>query len=205
MSLESHSILPRNNRTPNRLLVMLHGWGANFNDLMGLVNLLDLPEYQFLFPNAPFPHFQIPGGRAWYALETEERQGLLESQQLLLAWLRSLPEQTQIPLARTVLFGFSQGGAMTLDVGFELPFAGLCSFSGYLHIPPPTPKTFPPTLIVHGNLDPVVSVKAARMAKESLTQQGVRVEYLELPMAHEINHSAVAALQQFISNLKFSV
>ena len=76
MSLESQSILPRNGQKPNRLLVMLHGWGANFNDLTGLVDLLDLPDYQFLFPNAPFPHFQIPGGRAWYALETEEREGL---------------------------------------------------------------------------------------------------------------------------------
>ncbi|MGK7924103.1 MAG: alpha/beta hydrolase [Spirulina sp.] len=202
MSLESHSLLPRNGQTPNRLLVMLHGWGANFNDLTGLVDLLDLPEYQFLFPNAPFPHFQIPWGRAWYALETEGHKGLTESRKLLLDWLRSLPEETGIPLSHTVLFGFSQGGAMTLDVGFEFPFAGLCSFSGYLHAPPKAEKTSPPTLIVHGDRDPVVPVEAAREVKEILTEQGVPIEYRELAMAHEINYPALTALQKFVASLK---
>jgi phospholipase/carboxylesterase len=202
MSLESRSILPDNGQTPSQLLVMLHGWGANFNDLMGLVNVLDLPEYQFLFPNAPFPHFQIPGGRAWYALETEAREGLAESRQLLLDWLRSLPEQTQIPLNRTVLFGFSQGGAMVLDVGFELPFAGLCSFSGYLHALPTIEGISTPTLIVHGELDPVVPVRAAREAKEALTKKGIPIEYQELAMAHEINYPALAALRKFILALR---
>ncbi|MEA5471661.1 alpha/beta hydrolase [Spirulina sp. 06S082] len=201
MSLESQSILPRNGQKPNRLLVMLHGWGANFNDLTGLVDLLDLPDYQFLFPNAPFPHFQIPGGRAWYALEREEREGLTESRQLLLEWLRSLPEETGIPFDRTVLFGFSQGAAMTLDVGFELPFAGLCSFSGYLHAPPQGKKTSPPTLIVHGDRDPVVPVQAAREVKEILSKQGVTIEYCEFAMAHEIDYPALVTLKKFLKNL----
>ncbi|MBP0020956.1 MAG: dienelactone hydrolase family protein [Cyanobacteria bacterium SBLK] len=198
MSLESRSIPPRNDQTPTRLLVMLHGWGANSDDLAGLVNLLDLPEYQFIFPNAPFPHFQIPWGRAWYALESEKREGLTESRELLLTWLRSLPEQTQIPLDRTVLFGFSQGGAMTLDVGFELPFSGLCSFSGYFHAIPQADTTSPPTLIVHGEFDPVVPIQAARDVKKTLTARGVSIQYREFPMAHEINDSALSALQEFI-------
>lgn len=202
MSLESRSILPCNGKTPTRLLVMLHGWGANSDDLTGLVNLLDLPEYQFLFPNAPFPHFQIPGGRSWYALETEKREGLTESRELLRAWLRSLPEQTQIPLERTVLFGFSQGGAMTLDVGFELPFVGLCSFSGYFHALPKIEQISPPTLIVHGERDPVVPVQAARQVKEALTKYGVPIEYREFAMAHEINSPALLVLQEFIATLK---
>ena len=78
----------------------------------------------------------MPGGKAWYALENKEFTGLAESRKLLFNWLNSLEASTGVPLNRIVLAGFSQGGAMTLDVGLTLPLAALCSFSGYLHYQP---------------------------------------------------------------------
>ncbi|MEO1132608.1 MAG: hypothetical protein AAFX40_07875, partial [Cyanobacteria bacterium J06639_1] len=96
-------------------IVLMHGWGANAFDLMPLARELDLPSCDFGFPNAPLPHPQIPDGRAWYDLENGA--GLAESAALLQDYLLKLPEQTGVPLSRTVLGGFSQGGAMTLRVG----------------------------------------------------------------------------------------
>ncbi|MFP3422695.1 hypothetical protein R0K19_25330, partial [Bacillus sp. SIMBA_161] len=80
--------------------------------------------------------------------------GLNQSRQILTQWLSSLESRTGIPPQRTFLIGFYQGGAMTLDVGFTFPFAGLGSLSGYLHPQVNIPEIAPPTLIIHGTEDP---------------------------------------------------
>ncbi|MGK7874302.1 MAG: alpha/beta hydrolase [Xenococcaceae cyanobacterium] len=199
MSLDVISIPPANGNPPTRLLVTLHGWGANSQDLAPLASMFNLPDYQFIFPNAPFPHPQVPWGRAWYSLETSDYHGLSESRQILLDWLLSLESTTGVPLSHTILSGFSQGGAMTLDVGLNLPLAGLCSLSGYLHSKPQaTSSTFPPVLIVHGKQDPVVPLKAAQQARDELTALGVAVEYKEFDMGHEIQPAVLALVRSFI-------
>jgi phospholipase/carboxylesterase len=203
LSLEAISIPPNNGEDTQHLLVALHGWGANYQDLAPLASVFNLPNYQFLFPNAPFPHPQVFGGRAWYALESSNYEGLAESRQMLLDWVLSLEKQTGIPLSRTVLSGFSQGGAMVLDVGLELPVAGLCILSGYLHFKPEVEGkvTIPPILIIHGTQDMVVPLKAAQQARDELTALGATVEYQEFPMGHEIPPAALAKMQEFITKV----
>jgi phospholipase/carboxylesterase len=101
-----------------------------------------------------------------------------------------------------VVSGFSQGGAMSLDVGLQLPVAGVCSLSGYLHFLPKAERNpFPPTLICHGKLDPVVPISAAREAKEKLENVGVKVEYHEYDMAHEVIPAEIDVFRQFVANL----
>ena len=198
MSLESISIKAQNS-DPKHLLVMLHGWGANAEDLVSLSSLLTLPDYQLLFPNAPFSHPEVPGGLAWYALETEEYEGIQESRQLLKNWLLSLEQTTGVPLSHTILSGFSQGGAMSLDVGINLPLAGVCSLSGYLQFKPQKlSSSIPPILIIHGQQDMVVPVQMAQKARDELTAIDATVEYHELNMGHEIPNSVLPILEQFI-------
>jgi phospholipase/carboxylesterase len=200
-TLEAISLFPQGNVTS--LLVMLHGWGANYQDLTSLGQMLDLPEFGYLFPNAPFNHPQVPEGRAWYALDSQDSTGLEESRQLLFDWLNALEANTDIPLEKTYVAGFSQGGAMTLDVPLMLPVAGICSLSGYLHYEPEPQKSetqnFPPALIVHGTKDLVVPVEEARNARDKLTAVGVKVQYHELEMGHEITPSVLELLQEFLT------
>ncbi|MER3587622.1 MAG: serine esterase, partial [Mastigocladus sp. ERB_26_1] len=185
LSLEFIQVPPTTGKVPKGLIVALHGWGANAEDLASLAPFLNLPDYQFLFPNAPFPHPYSPIGRAWYDLSAENMyEGLAESRQLLTDWLLSLESSTGVPLSRTILSGFSQGGAMTLDVGLRLPFAGLVVMSGYLHpgaVPDATSTTTasPPVLIMHGRYDQVVPLRAALQAKETLESLGIPVQYYE--------------------------
>lgn len=160
--------------------------------------MLNLPEYQCIFPNAPFPHPQVPSGRAWYALETSNYQGISESRQILSNWLLTLKDSTGVPLEKTILCGFSQGGAMILDVGLNLPVAGLCSLSGYLHTRPQIGYSSPPVLMVHGKQDMVIPVKVAQQASEELKALGIRVEYHEFNMGHEIPNLVLEVLQKFI-------
>lgn len=198
-TIEAISAMPSQGQ-PTYLLVMLHGWGANYQDFVPFAKMLNFPGFGYLFPNAPFEHFQVPGGRAWYGLETKEFTGLEASRKILLDWLNSLEESTGVPLNRTIMAGFSQGGAMTLDVGLTLPLAAICSFSGYLHYQPEpqSDKTFPPTMIIHGKQDPVVPLEAARKAQEELTKIGVSVQYQEFAMAHEVQEPAIAIFKQFV-------
>jgi phospholipase/carboxylesterase len=199
-TLDAISLSPENEEKPTNLLVMLHGWGANLQDLAPLAQMLNLPGFEYVFPNAPFPHPQVPGGRAWYALETSEYHGLSESREILFDWLQSLESKTGIPLQKTILAGFSQGGAMTLDLGLSLPVAALCSLSGYLHFDPHQKDVFlPPTLIVHGKLDPVVPLEAAQTARDELRAIGLPIEYHELDMGHEISPSVIELIKKFIA------
>jgi phospholipase/carboxylesterase len=203
-SLEAISILPSNGEKPTHLLLALHGWGANAQDLAPLAQMFNLPGFAFIFPNAPFAHPQVPGGKAWYSLETQDYSGLSESRELLFDWLQSLESLTGVPLNRTFMTGFSQGGAMTLDVGLTLPLAGLCSLSGYLHYYPEPDKLannqFPPVLIVHGKQDLVVPLPAAQQAKEELTALGVTVKYQEFDMGHEIQPEVLTLMEEFIQD-----
>jgi phospholipase/carboxylesterase len=166
-------------------------------DLAALVPAIDLPDYAFVFPNAPFPHPQVEGGRMWYDL-AGNGEGLAESRQQLEEWLQSLEASTGVPLAKTVLAGFSQGGAMTLDVGLLLPLAGLIVLSGYLHPELRTLPNLPPSLVIHGSLDDVVPIVAAHRIRDQLTGLGATVQYHEFEMGHEIRPEVIKLMEQFI-------
>lgn len=177
----------------------MHGWGANAQDVASMVPLLNLPNYHFILPDAPFSHPQVPGGKMWYDLAREDYKGLEFSQQLLANWLMSLESATGIPLSSTILSGFSQGGAMTLDVGLSLPLAGLISMSGYLHrapqdIEPPLPSV----LIVHGKQDTVVPLSAAQRVRDYLMRLGAPMQYKEFDMGHEISPDVLDMFQEFV-------
>jgi phospholipase/carboxylesterase len=154
------------------------------------------------------PHPQSPSGRMWYDLSTQE--GLESGRQQLTDWIQSAGKFpgaiADIPLSRTVLAGFSQGGAMTLDVGTHLPLAGLIVLSGYLHPLElrPLPKTFPPILMIHGRQDTVVPIAAAQFARDSLAQAGATVQYHEFDMGHEIQPQVLTLMQDFVNQLKIS-
>ena len=194
-------VSPPAKQTPKALIVTLHGWGANAQDVASLIPYINLPDYEFLLPNAPYPYPYADTGRAWYDLRTENMyDGLAESKQLLIDWLQSLEANTGVPLSRTILSGFSQGGAMTLDVGLSLPLAGLVVMSGYPHPSVVTlnPGNFPPTLIMHGTKDEVVPLQAAIKSRDMAKSLGVAVEYHEFEMGHEINLPMLEALRTFV-------
>ncbi|PPT07812.1 Phospholipase/carboxylesterase like family protein [Geitlerinema sp. FC II] len=198
MSLDVIEIAPNSDKTPTAAIVLLHGWGANARDLASLHPLLNLPDYLCLCPDAPLPHPYVPGGKMWYDLETQKYEGLVESRDRLVEWLDRLEAKTGIPLSNTVLAGFSQGGAMTLDVGARYPLAGLVSMSGYLHDAVDGNARFPPVLVMHGRQDPIVPLSAARDTRDRLSERGVTVQYEEFEMAHQICPQEVLRLRQFV-------
>ena len=198
LSLQFISVPPANGQTPAGLIVCLHGFTGNSQQLAPFAPMFNLPEYQFLFPDAPFSNPY--GGKMWYNLRDQDYQGLKESRQQLTAWLKSLESTTGVPLSRTILAGFSQGGAMTLDVGLTLPLAGLVCLSGYLHSQRDLTagKSCPPVLIVHGKQDQMVPISAAQNARDSLIASGVTVKYQEFDMGHIVIPPVLVLMRSFV-------
>ena len=217
LSLEAIAITPKSasqrQSASQRLIVLLHGWGANAQDVAGLINAINLvsPPTMALLPNAPFAHPMVPGGRAWYSFPAnydfrrahsfESQADLQESRRRLLYWMRALPEKTGIPLEKTIMGGFSQGGAMTLDVGPHLPLAAMLILSSYSHAPVSECMTPRPVLLIHGRQDPVVPLAKALETKDQLEENGCPVTYHQFDMAHEVSIDALKVASQFCLSL----
>ena len=192
-------------------VVVLHGWGANAPDAASFASAMQLTNINLFLPEGPFQHPYSTEGRMWYGLpdpidafsfadDISTKPELQTSRQQLMAFIQSLPEQTGIPLARTILGGFSQGGAMTIDVGLDLPLAGLMSLSGYLHksLADVTSQT-PQMLMVHGKQDMVVPFQASQRAQAALLPTGIAIDYHAFePMGHEISWDVITYMKAFV-------
>ena len=211
VALQTITVPPKSNQPPKGLIVILHGWGASGQDVSSLSDFLDLPDFQLVFPDAPFPH-PNSSGRMWYDFpqdfsflgtpEFRDRPDLSTSRQLIVDLIKSQAEQTGLSLSQIFLGGFSQGGAMTLDVGSALPLAGLMVLSGYLHAPIESPRSpLPPALVIHGRQDTVVPLSAAHQVRDRLQALGVNLTYQEYNMGHEIQPIVLTQMQAFVNSV----
>ena len=169
------------------LVVFLHGYGADGDDLIGLAEPLapHLPNTRFLAPNAPERCVNNPMGYQWFPIpwldgtpEAVARASAAAAFAALDGWLDAVAVET--PPGRTVLVGFSQGTMMALQVGLRrrAPFAGIVGFSGRLLEPELLPGEIvsrPPVLLVHGDQDPMVPFASLAEAERGLKAAGVEV------------------------------
>ena len=184
-----------------RRLVLLHGWGADADDLLDLAEVLVEPTVSVVALQAPLPH---PGGsgRQWYDLQQPNWPELPAARANLLERLGALA--TEAPLEQTVVLGFSQGAAMALDVataGEGLPLAGLISCSGYPHPGwEPGLQANKTILLTHGEQDPVVPYGASEVLQEQLRRSGIDAELIGFAGGHTIDSSLFPALRQYLSH-----
>ncbi len=196
---------------PAGALVLLHGRGADELDLQPLVDALD-PQRR-LVGLTPRALLQLPpGGNHWYVVPRvgfPDPDTFRASLELLSTWLQKLPEETGVPLERTVIGGFSQGAvmayALALGQGRPAP-AGLLALSGFI----PAVEDFAldledragfPVAIGHGAYDPVISIEFGRAAHERLEEAGAAVLWRESPIDHTIDPRFVSDLRGWLRNV----
>jgi len=178
---------PQSGGAPRQLVVLLHGYGADGEDLAGLSEPLGavLPDALFVAPNAPTRCAQNPFGYEWFgidfsAMHESVRIGAPPARQVIVDYLAENWARTGLGPAETFLCGFSQGAMMALHTGLSLPEPplGIVSFSGAL-IPPDGFGTValprPPVCLIHGELDQVVEPARTREAADALRASGYDV------------------------------
>jgi phospholipase/carboxylesterase len=187
--------------TAQQRLVLLHGWGADADDLLDLGRLLVGPDVGVVALQAPLPH-PAGVGHQWYDLQQPGWPQLPAARADLRRRLEAL--DAELSLQRTVLLGFSQGAAMALDVTTSpgaRPIAGLIGCSGYPHPDwQPEPGLAPAVLLSHGRQDPVVPFEASEALREQLQSAGGAVELLGFDGGHAIAPELFPAIRRFITS-----
>jgi phospholipase/carboxylesterase len=187
--------------TARERLVLLHGWGADADDLLELGRLLVGPEVSVVALQAPLPH-PAGVGRQWYDLQQPGWPQLPAALSQLRQRLEAL--DAELSLRQTVLLGFSQGAAMALDVSTSpgaIPVAGVIGCSGYPHPAwEPQPGLTPAVLLSHGRQDPVVPYQASEALREQLQAAGSTVELLSFEGGHAIDPDLFPAIRRFLGS-----
>jgi phospholipase/carboxylesterase len=176
---------------PASLVILLHGYGSNGEDLISLAPYWAkaLPHTQFVSPNAPEPVPQAlmgaPGGYQWFPISRldprEVEQGVARAAGVLEKCIERELERYQIPPERLALVGFSQGTMMALHVGLRRQRLGaIVGFSGALPAAgklKDEAKSKPPILLVHGDQDEMIPVAALFQAAEGLAAAGLSAQW----------------------------
>jgi phospholipase/carboxylesterase len=206
---------PASGGVPKQVVVLLHGYGSDGNDLIGLAPVWQpiLPDAVFVSPNAPEMCRQLAYGFQWFDVSFEgdrlaSRQvGVVEARPVLVEFLNDLWSQTGIAPEQTILAGFSQGAMMALHVGLSLPqrLMGIIAFSGAF-LPPEgfgsDALAKPPVCLVHGDLDDVVDPEHSADADTALRLAGFEVSYhVSQGTAHGIAPDGLAYASEFIRTL----
>jgi len=205
-------VVPPRQGDPRQLVVLLHGWGADGNDLIGLAPVLqpELPHARFASPNAPDPCDQNPMGRQWYSFMDERpevlKRGYARAADMIDAYLDAELARLKLDDTRLALVGFSQGAMMAVYVALRRArlIAGVVGFSGMMIDADNTAaelRSRPPVLLVHGDADPVVPFDSLHEAVGVLLELDVPTQWHVSPgVGHGISPDALEAGASFLKN-----
>ena len=195
------------------LVILLHGYGADGADLIGLGEMLApaLPNAAFIAPDAPSRCTVNPMGYQWFPIpwidgssEAEMAAGFRGAARGLDAWLTDTMAAEGVAPAQVALVGFSQGAMMSLHVAPRRPepLAGIVAFSGrYVEAPEAGPiLSKPPVLLTHGDRDEVIPVAALHEAREALSAEGFALRWHVSPgMGHGIGQDSLGLAAEFLA------
>ncbi len=210
MNLKYHFKEPTKTNEKPPVVILLHGFGADANDLFGLAPFMD-ERFFVASVNAPFA---LPfGGRAWFELYFEGGQvsgfnakQAEQSLDLIQGFVDGLIGEHNLDSEQVYICGFSQGSMMAISSVFRQPkkFAGAVLMSGRaaneMVVEENTAKLKDfPVFVTHGVYDPVLPIDNGRATKEILSRLPVDLEYKEYEMAHEISQASLTDVSNWLS------
>jgi phospholipase/carboxylesterase len=202
---------PPDTASPPPMLILLHGYGSNEQDLFGLVPYLD---DRLLIVSARAPYTLMPGMYGWFTLDITPRGIGVDpdeaeaSRQQVAAFVEQAAAVYGADPARVILGGFSQGGMMAAAVALTRPelLAGAMVLSGMVphellpQIAPPEQLAGKPFLVQHGTYDPVLPVQLGRAGRDLLQTLPVALTYHEYPIAHEISLESLNDMRAWLAD-----
>ncbi len=206
-------LAPLSGSAPNALVVLIHGYGSNGADMIGLAGLIRplLPDAAFVAPNAPSSMPHMASAYQWFSLQTlspaEFLQGAQAAAPALDAFLDEELADAGLTDDRLLLVGFSQGTMIALHVGLrrsQTP-AGIIGFSGILVAPERLAaevRSRPPILLVHGTSDEVVPFRSLDAAAGALRSARLEVEtHVSQGAGHTVDQGGLAAAAAFANRV----
>jgi phospholipase/carboxylesterase len=190
---------PQSGGKPKQLVLLLHGYGSDGNDLIGLAPHWAplMPNAEFVAPNAPFPCEMAPFGYQWFSLADDSQAarlaGARAAASLIDAYIDAALKVRGLDDSKLAMVGFSQGTMMSLYVAPRRarPCAAVVGYSGALIGPQELAREIrsrPPVLLMHGDADPVVPHSELAWAQKALSEVGVPVTVETRPrVAHSID------------------
>jgi phospholipase/carboxylesterase len=214
-TLDGPRLAPRSDAA-RQLIVFLHGYGADGNDLIEIGRAWQqvLPQAAFVSPHAPEPCGQAPVGRQWFPLtfrDPNERWiGGKKAAPALERFLEAELARHKLPPSALALVGFSQGTMMALHIGLRRATApaAIVGYSGLLVLPPDLNaeafaaenKSRPPVLLVHGERDDLIPAQALFQAAQGLAALEVPVEWhLSTGIGHGIDAEGLRHGGEFLA------
>lgn len=187
-----------------KLMLVLHGLGDSLEGYRDVPYTLGIPELNYLLINAPDEYY---GGYSWYEYEGEAKPGVDRSRNLLFEVLDHQREQG-FASEDTLMFGFSQGCLMTLEVGCRYPhrLAGCVGISGYSHDPDNLLANLSPVaqkqkfLLTHGTHDPVIPFERTEQQVKLFRDAGLDIAWQAYPKVHTILEEEWAHVRSFITS-----
>jgi phospholipase/carboxylesterase len=206
--LSGPSRAPAGGGAPRQLVIFLHGYGADGNDLIGLAPFFAqaLPHAEFLAPNAP-ERTDMGVGYQWFGITNISpplmAAGVRKAAPVLDEFIDGALKERGLSCDQLALIGFSQGTMMALDRTMRRgDAAAVVGFSGLVADPSATlPKAakHPPVLLVHGTADQVLPFASLGAAEHALATAGFPVETLERPgLGHGIDQEGAMRAAQFL-------
>jgi phospholipase/carboxylesterase len=210
--LDGPRLEPRSG-TAKRLVVFLHGYGADGNDLIEIGR-----AWQPLLPDTAFVSPHAPAGRQWFGLtfrDPDERwRGVNAAAPILDTFLDAELGRRKLPPSALALVGFSQGTMMSLHVGLRraTPPAAIVGYSGLFVLPNNAApdvvageiKSKPPVLLVHGDRDELIPVQALFHATQALAALEVPTEWHISPgVGHGIDQEGLRHGGEFLARRRF--
>ena len=209
--------LSAKNGAPKQLVVFLHGYGADGNDLIEIGKQWQslLPHAAFISPHAPHLCAQAPIGREWFPLSLRDPeelwQGVCQARPALDAFLDAELARLNLDDSRLALVGFSQGTMMALHVGLRRKRApaAILGYSGVLvgpeHLNEATARDAkgrpPPIFLVHGSEDDLISVENLFIAGEDLSKVEIPCQWhMSLGVGHGIDAGGLLHGGLFVAN-----
>lgn len=182
----------------NPLILLLHGYGSNEEDLFSFAS--ELPEHYYII-SARAPYDMMHGSYAWYAINFDADENKFSdlgqarsSRDLIAAFIDELVVNYPVDKNNVTLIGFSQGCILSYAVALSYPekVQKVVAMSGYFNSEIATEgfenNDFSNLKIFasHGNVDQVIPVEWARKSKPILDQLHIQNEYKEYPVGHGV-------------------
>lgn len=208
--LTGPALMPVSGLAPKQCVILLHGLGADGNDLFSLVPELTstLPDAAFIAPNAPFDCDMAPFGYQWFSMQDLSDEAILAGVQQAVPSLNHFIdtqlEHLQLDDSHLILIGFSQGTIMSLYTALRRPYscAGIIGFSGALispHLTAVEMESRPPVCLIHGEADEILPCSELTIAEHALKQADIPVEsHLRPGLGHGIDPEGLEIAKKFL-------